>query len=64
MTFSENAKQNNIQFNLFLFQARDAATKQIIQDKGPHAYLIPSSDHPHIIAGQGSIAMELLEQVC
>ena len=53
-----------MQFNLFLFQARDAATKQIIQDKGPHAYLIPSSDHPHIIAGQGSIAMELLEQVC
>ena len=46
------------------FQARDAATQKIIQDNGPHAYLIPSSDHPHIIAGQGSIALEFLEQVC
>ena len=45
-------------------QARDAATQKIIQDNGPHAYLIPSSDHPHIIAGQGSIALEFLEQVC
>ena len=47
-----------------LLQARDAACRKIMQDTGPHAYLIPSSDHPHIIAGQGSIALELLEQVC
>ena len=46
-----------------LYQARGAATKKLIADHGPHAYLIPSSDHPHIIAGQGSIAVEFLEQV-
>ncbi|CAH3171533.1 unnamed protein product [Porites evermanni] len=45
------------------YEARDAATKKLIADHGPHAYLIPSSDHPHIIAGQGSIAVEFLEQV-
>ena len=49
--------------DLHLYQARDAATKKLIADHGPHAYLIPSSDHPHIIAGQGSIAVEFLEQV-
>ena len=49
--------------DLYLYQARDAATKKIIEDHGPHAYLIPSSDHPHIIAGQGSIGVEFLEQV-
>ena len=49
--------------DLYLYQARDAATKKLIADHGPHAYLIPSSDHPHIIAGQGSIAVEFLEQV-
>ena len=46
-----------------LYQARCAATKKLIADHGPNAYLIPSSDHPHIIAGQGSIAVEFLEQV-
>ena len=49
--------------DLYQYQARDAATKKLIADHGPHAYLIPSSDHPHIIAGQGSIAVEFLEQV-
>ena len=49
--------------DLYLNQARDAATKKLIADHSPHAYLIPSSDHPHIIAGQGSIAVEFLEQV-
>ena len=49
--------------SLSIFQARNAATEKIIQDKGPYAFLIPSSDHPHIIAGQGSIAVELVEQV-
>ena len=49
--------------DLYRYQARDAATKKLIADHGPHAYLIPSSDHPHIIAGQGSIAVEFLEQV-
>ena len=48
---------------MYRYQARDAATKKLIADHGPHAYLIPSSDHPHIIAGQGSIAVEFLEQV-
>ena len=49
--------------DLYLYQARCAATKKLIADHGPNAYLIPSSDHPHIIAGQGSIAVEFLEQV-
>ena len=49
--------------SLSLFQARNAAIEKMIQDKGPRAFFVPSFDHPHIIAGQGSIALELLEQV-
>ena len=30
---------------------------------GPSAVLIPPSNHPDVMAGQGTIAMEMLEQV-
>ncbi|KAK0745291.1 putative pyridoxal-phosphate dependent enzyme [Apiosordaria backusii] len=40
---------------------REAAAQKIIDEKG--AVLIPPYDHPHIIAGQGTAALELLSQV-
>jgi threonine dehydratase len=40
-------------------QDREALTKQLAADRG--LTLIPPYDHPHIIAGQGTAAMELLE---
>ena len=30
---------------------------------GPRAYLISSCNHPHVMAGQGTATLELLEQV-
>ena len=30
---------------------------------GPRAYFISSCNHPHIMAGQGTVTLELLEQV-
>ncbi|KAK4679090.1 hypothetical protein QC764_201060 [Podospora pseudoanserina] len=40
---------------------REAAAQKIISSTG--AALIPPYDHPHIIAGQGTAALELLSQV-
>ncbi|KAK4178329.1 putative serine racemase [Triangularia setosa] len=40
---------------------REAAAQKIIDEKG--AVLIPPYDHPHIICGQGTAALELLSQV-
>jgi threonine dehydratase/serine racemase len=42
-------------------EARDAAAQRIQQQSG--ACLIPPFDHPDVIAGQGTVALELLEQV-
>ena len=42
-------------------QAREEAANRIQSETG--ATLIPPYDHPDIIAGQGTIALELLEQV-
>ena len=44
-------------------QARNDAAEAVIKEIGPRAYSIPSADHPHVMAGQGTIALELLEQV-
>lgn len=35
----------------------------MIKEIGERAYFIPSGDHPHVMAGQGTISLELLEQV-
>ena len=40
-------------------QDREALTRQLAVDRG--LTLIPPYDHPHVIAGQGTAAMELLE---
>jgi threonine dehydratase len=41
--------------------AREATARAIVERTG--AALIPPYDHPAVIAGQGSLALELLEQV-
>ena len=41
-------------------QDREALTKQLAAERG--LTLIPPFDHPHVIAGQGTAAMELLEE--
>jgi threo-3-hydroxy-L-aspartate ammonia-lyase len=40
---------------------REALTEQIMRDR--NLTLIPPFDHPHVIAGQGTSAKELIEQV-
>ena len=47
----------------FGFQDRETAAAQLLQEYGPHSHLIPPYDHPDIIAGQGTMAQEILEQV-
>lgn len=44
-----------------LTQSREAIAQKIVDDSG--AVLIPPFDHPHVIAGQGTAALELIEQV-
>ncbi|KAL9980712.1 hypothetical protein ACROYT_G009339 [Oculina patagonica] len=41
---------------------REATAQKILKETS-NSYLIHPVDHPHIIAGQGTIAVELLEQV-
>jgi threonine dehydratase len=42
-------------------QDREALTRRLAAERG--LTLIPPYDHPHVIAGQGTAAMELLEEV-
>lgn len=44
-------------------KARFERTEQLMQSLGPRAVLIPSANHPDVMAGQGTVAMEFLEQV-
>ena len=46
-----------------LFKEREATAQKILEETS-NSFLIPPFDHPHIIAGHGSIGLELLEQVC
>jgi threonine dehydratase/serine racemase len=41
--------------------AREATARQVQSDTG--AVMIPPFDHPNIIAGQGTVALEMLQQV-
>uniref|UniRef100_A0A7S3QMP8 Tryptophan synthase beta chain-like PALP domain-containing protein n=1 Tax=Dunaliella tertiolecta TaxID=3047 RepID=A0A7S3QMP8_DUNTE len=41
--------------------AREAACKRVIDETG--ATFVPPYNHPHVIAGQGTIALEMLQQV-
>jgi threonine dehydratase/serine racemase len=42
-------------------EARDAAARRVAAETG--GVLVPPFDHPDVIAGQGTVALELLEQV-
>jgi threonine dehydratase len=42
-------------------QARESTAERVQQETG--ATMIPPYDHPHIIAGQGTAALELLEEI-
>ncbi|KXJ25133.1 Serine racemase [Exaiptasia diaphana] len=44
-------------------QNREEAAKNTLEETGPNSCLIPPYDHVDIIAGQGTMALELLEQV-
>ena len=46
-----------------LFQDRESTAHKIIKETA-NSFLIPPFDHPHIMAGQGTIGLELLDQVC
>ncbi|KAJ7374018.1 hypothetical protein OS493_009347 [Desmophyllum pertusum] len=41
---------------------RESTSQKILKETS-NSYLIPPFDHPHIITGQGTIGLELLEQV-
>lgn len=53
----------NILQLLLKLQDGMAVATAIVKKLAPNSAFIPSSNHPDIIAGQGTIAMELLEQV-
>ena len=44
-------------------QARHEMMLQVMEEKGPDAVFVSSSNHPDIMAGQGTIGLEILEQV-
>ena len=44
-------------------QSRGAATKRVLEKLGPGAMFISSANDSNIMAGQGTIAVEFLEQV-
>lgn len=46
-----------------VFQSRIKTADEVLAKLGPGAVMIPSSNHADIMAGQGTIAVELLEQV-
>ena len=45
------------------FQSRIRTADEVKARLGPEAVMVPSSNHADIMAGQGTIATELLEQV-
>jgi threonine dehydratase len=52
---------SNVIFSGSTSQEREAVVNEVIADKG--AILVPPYDHPDIILGQGTVALELEEQV-
>lgn len=42
-------------------EAREEKAREVLESTG--GTLVPPVDHPHVIAGQGTVALELLEQV-
>ncbi len=52
---------SNVIFSGSTSQEREAVVQEVIADKG--AILVPPYDHPDIILGQGTVGLELEEQV-
>jgi threonine dehydratase len=44
-------------------QRQREGLEEVMAKYAPNSVHVPSSDHPYIIAGQGTVAWELLEQV-
>jgi serine racemase len=44
-------------------ESRKAVADELMRSLGDKSVFIPSSDHCHVIAGQGTMALEILEQV-
>ena len=44
-------------------QERDRVAKEVMAKIGPQAHFVSSCNHPDIMAGQGTLALELLEKV-
>jgi threonine dehydratase len=55
------SQQANIHFSGSTSTEREAVVADVIKETG--ATLIPPYDHPHIILGQGTMALEIQEQV-
>ena len=44
-------------------QARNDMTQQVMEREGPTAFFLSSHNHPDVVAGQGTVGLEILEQV-
>lgn len=44
-------------------EERDRVAKEVMAKIGPQAHFVSSCNHPHIMAGQGTLALEFLEKV-
>ena len=44
-------------------QGQKDGIAEVLAKYAPNSIHVPSSNHPDIIAGQGTVALELLEQV-
>ena len=44
-------------------QERDRVAKEVMAKIGPQAHFVSSCNHPDIMAGQGTLALEFLEKV-
>ena len=49
--------------NTIFLQSRSAATRKLLEELGSGAVFIPSANDSNIMAGQGTTAVEFLEQV-
>lgn len=56
--------RSRLQCVIVFLQSRSAATKKLLEELGPGAVFISSANEANIMAGQGTTAVEFLEQVC
>ena len=48
---------------ILIVKGQKQGVEEVLAKYAPNSFLIPSSNHPDIMAGQGTVTMELLEQV-